>query len=229
MNKLSFQIIREDIAPTIEKIDTFEFISGEKRTLALQLLNCYNQESFLVPLAQTVTLCLPTADTNAPIQKAMILDTLDRSVATAELSVENTQNMISGQILIVVSDDSDAVKATGTIDIIDNSFSPGDRVTINGTNLIFNVDWFAGGNTDASATNLAAAIDALNGMSAPAVASQITITADAFGESGNGITMSSLDTGNLNFTLSGNTLEGGSFGTEVMKALRKSILVRNKG
>jgi len=229
MNQLSFQVIREDIAPTIEKIDTFAFISGEARTIALQLLNAYNQKANHVPSGTTVTICLPTADTGNPIIRAMVVDALDQSVVTAALSIIDTTLVISGNLLVVVSTDaSGSVKATGTVTINDNSFDSGDSVTIDGTELVEGTDWSAGVDTDASATNLATAINALTRVSASAVGSVVTITAIAFGESGNQITMTETDTGTDNFTLSGSVLSGGDFGTDVLKSLKRSLLTRTK-
>jgi len=228
--KLSFQIIREDIVPIVEAVTAFEFVSGEKRTLALQILNDYNQKPYLVPVGKTVTACLPTSDTNGPIQKAMIIGALDRSIFTAELSVEDTQRFISGNVTVVVAEDSAAVKATGSITINNNTFDPGDSVSVDGKTFIVNVDWTPGVDADASAVALASAIDAgVGSVSAVAALNIINITANAFGESGNAIALAENDTNTNNFTLSGNILSGGSFGTDVLKAIRKSIFTRNKG
>jgi hypothetical protein len=110
----------------------------------------------------------------------------------------------------------EGARATGTIQIIDNSFDAGDAVIINGVSFTEGTEWSAGGSVGASAINLNAAINASTDLRIEKVveASVVTdtITIDAFygGTDGNSITLAETDGATDNFTLSGATLSGGT-------------------
>lgn len=108
---LDFQIIREDLTPTIpptvEKIGTFRFTPGEKRTLAIQLLNSYNGKPYVLPSGWQAVLELPTLDPLVPLTKTATVNDPDRSILLIPLSAVETTDLISGKIKITISEIAD--------------------------------------------------------------------------------------------------------------------------
>lgn len=108
---LDLQIIREDVTPTIpptvEKISSFKFTPGEKRTLAIQVLNGYNKRPYVLPVGWQADIELKTLDPDVPLQKSMTVDALDRSVLTVDLSDVETESLISGKIKLIISETID--------------------------------------------------------------------------------------------------------------------------
>jgi len=108
MLEMDFRLIREDVAPTIEPIEEYSFVGGEKRTLAIQLLNKYNGKPFLIPALHDVSITLQTDDPLTPLVKTMTIDATDRSVITVVLTNIETDTLISGSIRIDVVETADA-------------------------------------------------------------------------------------------------------------------------
>ena len=112
-----------------------------------------------------------------------------------------------------------ATAATGTAIVIDNTFVAGDALVVNGVSFVYNVDWAAGIDVTATAAAIVAAISASHNplvdgvITASALAGTITLTAVVPGTSGNALTLTKVDTGASNFTLSATTLTGGIDGT----------------
>lgn len=103
---LDFIIIREDITPTnpptVEKIDSFKFTSGETRTLAIQLINAYNKKPYILPTGWEISLEIKTLDPDVPLTKTGISNSLDRSIFTVILSNIETENVITSKLKITV-------------------------------------------------------------------------------------------------------------------------------
>lgn len=123
--------------------------------------------------------------------------------------------LVKGNTVVGIKEEATA--ATGTIQIINNTFDGGDAVIVNGVTFTEGTEWSAGASINDSATNLAAAINNSNNflvngvLSANAVTDTVTITADLPGTAGNSITLAETDNATDNFTLSGATLSGGAF------------------
>ncbi len=108
------------------------------------------------------------------------------------------------------------VKATASVEVIDNTFAAGDAIIIRGVSFEYNVDWVAGVDVAATAANIVSAIAASTN---PLIANQVIATdagaglidleAAVGGTAGNAYTLAEVDTGNDNFTLSGPLFTGG--------------------
>lgn len=105
---LDFQIIREDIQPTVEKINSFNFIPGEKRTLAIQLLNQYNKKPYFLPSLWQASMEFKTTDPDVPLLKTMTVDSVDRSILTVVLSSTETLSLISAKLKLTISEIADS-------------------------------------------------------------------------------------------------------------------------
>jgi hypothetical protein len=132
----------------------------------------------------------------------------------AIMAREGTVATGSIEIINNVFDPGDKVtfarKAYGYVDIINNTFDVGDKVTIDLNDFEEGVDWSAGIDTDASAENLKTAINtAAIGISAFRENSRVWLFNDASGTAGNAKTLTKVDGATENFTLSGATLTGG--------------------
>lgn len=117
----------------------------------------------------------------------------------------------AGRLHSIVSadaNDSDSIRASGTVQVNDYTGLSGETFTIDGNVLTEGVDWAAATSNDATATSLAAAIDAISGFSASAATDTVTIIYDTRGAAGNSIAMSTSDGTDL--TLSGANLSGGN-------------------
>jgi hypothetical protein len=112
-------------------------------------------------------------------------------------------------------DDDSGTFANATVTIANNSFSAGDKVIVNGVGFEQGVDWAPGGSIALSASALALAIEnslnpLLQDITASAVGPLITISSRTKGVQGNSYTLSEVDTGTNNFTLSGATFQNGT-------------------
>jgi len=112
---LTFRLLREDLVPTVQEIDTFNFVSGEKRTLAIQLLNSYDKNPLFVATGFTVRIEMQTADPESPVIKTMALNATDKSIATVELSQSETETIISGKLIVSITEDADATNVQKAI------------------------------------------------------------------------------------------------------------------
>jgi len=112
---ITFNLIREDIAPTVIEIDTFTFVSGEKRTFAIQLINSYDLNPHFIPALFTASMSFPTADPDTPTVKALTPDSTDRSIATVVLTAAETALLITGTLILTVVEDADATNVLSTI------------------------------------------------------------------------------------------------------------------
>lgn len=122
--------------------------------------------------------------------------------------------LIKGSTLVSLN--GEATAATGTIQIINNTFDANDAVVINGVSFEESVDWSAGGSIALSTVALRAAINDSNDFRVNGIlratddsVDTITLTADVPGPEGNAITLTEVDGGTDNFTLSGSVLSGG--------------------
>lgn len=115
------------------------------------------------------------------------------------------------------------IPATASIEIIDNNFDVGDKVTINGISFEVNVDWLPGGDPNASASNLATVIEvAIPEIQAEVDVSTINMTVKTPGAHGNDYTLSLEDGVTPNFILSGANFENGEDST-VQAAIKQAL------
>ncbi len=108
------------------------------------------------------------------------------------------------------------IKASAQVQIVNNTFAPGDALVIRGVSFVYNVDWVAGVDEAATAANI---INAIKASSNPLIANQVlaedggpgTIDLEAAigGTAGNAFTLAAIDGGTVNFSLSGPTFTGG--------------------
>jgi hypothetical protein len=124
--------------------------------------------------------------------------------------------LVKGNTIVGIK--GEATSASATIEIINNSFDSGDKVTVNGLDFEEGVDWAAGGSIALSTDALADAINASTNKLISGVLSAlsdgvdtVTLTADVPGTDGNAITLGETDNATDNFTLSGALFSGGSF------------------
>lgn len=104
---LSFNIIREDIIPTVQKIDSFSFVSGEKRTIAIQLVNKYDGNPYIVPTGFVVEITFKTTVTATNITKTADIDSTNKSIISVTLSSAETQSIIQGPIQVQITETLD--------------------------------------------------------------------------------------------------------------------------
>lgn len=111
------QPIREDIIPSIENIDSFRFVGGESRNLALQLLNSYNKKPAFIPSGWDVMVSIPTADIASPINIKASIDSVDRSIIVTALSTTMTMDAISGplKVSLINMQDLNAESVLGSV------------------------------------------------------------------------------------------------------------------
>lgn len=109
-----------------------------------------------------------------------------------------------------------AVQATAMVTITGIVFAAGDKVTINGVHFVPGTDFATGASAVLCAASLAAAVNAspnvlIDGLiTAEASGAIVTLTAVTPGTAGNAYTLTKVDTGAANFTLSGATFAGGT-------------------
>jgi len=115
-----------------------------------------------------------------------------------------------GQFTAEVSPFIAGTKASGTIILTANTFSANDGVVIGGTLFAADVDWVVGGTAAISAENLKIAINNDPRFVATRLNETIAVEYVSIGSEGNLITMNKIFAINDNFTLSGQTLTGGS-------------------
>lgn len=115
------------------------------------------------------------------------------------------------------------IPATASIEIIDNNFDAGDKVTINGIDFEVNVDWLPGGDPNASASNLKTVIEvAIPELQALVNAGTIELTVKTPGAHGNDYTLALTDGATPNFILSGANFENGEDST-VQAAIKEAL------
>lgn len=104
---ISFNIIREDIIPIAQVISSFEFVGGEDRVLACQIINKYDSSPYLISNTATAEITLQTTDSNVPVVKSATIHTSNSSIVYVSLSAADTQNIIAGRISIKIVDGAD--------------------------------------------------------------------------------------------------------------------------
>lgn len=93
------------------------------------------------------------------------------------------------------------VPSTGTVEVMDNTFTSNATLYLGPYTITANVDYTPGGTTDLTAAALAAAIDALPDFTASALASVVTISGP-FGPTGNELRFEAVYAGSVaNFAL----------------------------
>lgn len=109
----------------------------------------------------------------------------------------------------------DGIPASGIISIVNNTFDPGDSVTIGTTTFTQGVDFLVGINAAATALNLAKVINVqiANLVYAVVNSSTVQLFATNYGTGGNSIPLTKSDGGTLNFVLSAATLLNGVNGS----------------
>lgn len=103
---ISFNIIREDVLPSTQIIPEFNFISGEKRMVAIQILNKYDKQPFFVLSGYEIKAKFLTSS-GVPIVKIGSIRSDNRSIVTFDLSIEDTMNVISGRLVIELINEID--------------------------------------------------------------------------------------------------------------------------
>lgn len=134
----------------------------------------------------------------------------------------NAGQKATGSIKVANNAIEEWTQAEGTIEIINNTFDAGDKVTIAGEDFEQGVDWTPGGTAVLSAIALRNAINLsgpLTGVVTAAIdggnPARVVVTSVVFGTAGNAITLAETDGATDNFTLSGATLLGGVNGDSV--------------
>lgn len=102
--RLTFRIIREDIIDchSVEEIEQFEFVEGEERTIAIQLINKYNEEDYMLPTGWEAKIIMKTADPQTDIEKSLTPDSVNRSILTTSLSSSETEDAVSGPLRVEI-------------------------------------------------------------------------------------------------------------------------------
>jgi len=104
MKPINFNIIREDILNQVEELTSFMFASGETRTLALQILNKYSEKPQGVRSGWKVLLQFPTRDQELFREGSVNDCDDDNSIVTVKLSPEETKDIISSWLWVMVVD-----------------------------------------------------------------------------------------------------------------------------
>lgn len=113
------------------------------------------------------------------------------------------------------------IKAIASIELLDNNFDPGDKVTINGIDFEVFVDWMPGGDLNASASNLATVIEvAIPEIQAEINIATINMTVKTPGAHGNDYTIDVADGTTANFNIS--EFDGGEDST-VQAAIKTAL------
>lgn len=191
-----------------------------------------------IPENVAIIAVLPTSsDTLSDALEAQIEAALEENPTTLTLTTMFTDPELY-EILVTIRDltllsgydDSSGTYASATITIASNSFSTGDKVTVNGVDLVETTGFTIGATADDTATNIAQLIndsrtggtEELVDIEASAVDNVVTVTARTTGEHGNAYTLASTDTSTTNFTLSGSTFTGGADST-IQAEIREQI------
>ena len=102
---ISFNIIREDIIPTIQKITSFSFTAGEKRRLAIEIVNRYDENQYLIPSGYEASITFQT--TSTPVTKVATIHSQNSSIIYVDLSTSETTSFISGRISVKIVEIAD--------------------------------------------------------------------------------------------------------------------------
>lgn len=155
---------------------------------------------------------------------------LERGLLAGSLAIKAT----GGTIEAGLRNFALGVKATGYIEIVNNVFDSGDKVTVNGVDFEQGVHFTVGGSALATALNLKNAINAsvnplilgkLTAVIDGGVPERVNITASEAGTNGNLLTLAETDGATNNFTLSGATLTGGLGLTDIAGATIQNLLL----
>ncbi len=138
--------------------------------------------------------------------------------------VPNAGQAASGSVKVVNNAIEVFAKAAAYIDILNNTFDAGDKVTVNGIDFTQGVGFFPGATLALTATALKDAINASTDVSIQGVVvasvlisnpTRVIIEAVVPGTAGNAITLAETDGATDNFSLSGSALGGGTDGDSI--------------
>lgn len=211
-----------------EYIEVEDLNSGEP-TAAKRPANFYKSASKTLTALTLTTDIADHVDNSVNSAKSVIVEALGAQIIPDVVTLTNTAAgaRATGTVEIINNTFNPAVAATATITIVSNTFDAGDKVTIRGVDFEQGVDFVVGGDANATASNLATAINnSLNSLidtevSAVAVLNVVTLTASPVGAVGNTYTLAETDPGTDNFTISGATFTGGFDGDSVTVAGEK--------